>query len=91
MSAISYEVLDKLTGELLPERTVLGAVSTAFSNGLGGGSWGGFDEGTTVVSACQATNAPATPGLMGGFGWGAISPSSSITSFTCIPAVVVSH
>jgi hypothetical protein len=86
MSAISYEVLDKLTGELLPERTALGTVSTAFNNaGMGGGMWG-HNEGTTVVSACSAGNHDGTPGLVGLLGLG-YNPDRT---FTCIPAAVAS-
>jgi len=55
MSAISYEELSELSGELLPERTVLGV--------MGGGS--------TVTGICSINQASATTGLVAALGLGA--------------------
>jgi hypothetical protein len=93
MPAVSYAELDRLGGELLPERAVLGIVSTPFNNNNPGGAGGGS---TTVVvsnsgdhgaalSACQATNSPGTPGLLGSLGLGSANPGQSMT---CVPAAV---
>lgn len=103
MSAISYAELDRLGGELLPERTVLGIISTPFSNtGSGAGasssssaasSGGGVyvapsSNGSTAIDACQATNSPGTPGLLGSLGLGSANPE---TSMTCVPAAITSY
>jgi hypothetical protein len=101
MSAISYDELDRLAGELLPERTVLGVISTPLAHfGASGASSSSSSAaassggntvvvtqapGPTVVSACQATNSPGTPGLLGSLGLGSANPG---TSMTCIPAAV---
>jgi hypothetical protein len=90
MSVVSYEQLDRLAGELLPERTVLSLVNISFSNvhnttykfPAGGG------HGATVAYACQATDSPGTPGVLGSLGLGSSNPYSSMT---CIPAAVVRH
>lgn len=91
MSAVSYAELDQLGGEMLPERAVLGIVSTPFNNynpgGAGQGSTTVVIGGghSTTLSACQATNSSGTPGLLGALGLGSNNPTSSLT---CIPAAV---
>lgn len=96
MSVVSYEQLDRLAGELLPERTVLSLINISFSNvhnatyefpaGGGHGAAGG-GHGTTVAYACQATDSPGTQGVLGSLGLG----SSPYSSMTCMPAAVVRH
>jgi hypothetical protein len=85
MSAISLAELDQLAGELLPERTVLSLVNVSVLNTSSNATYvypsGG--NGSTVAYACQATNSPGTPGLLGSLGLGSANPSSSMT---CIPA-----
>lgn len=94
MSAVSFEELDQLAGELLPERTVLSLVTVVYNNTTnytfpsGQSAAQGGGQGTTVADACQATNSPGTPGLLGSLGLGSSAPSSSVT---CVPAAVVSH
>lgn len=70
MSAISFEELDALTGELLPERAVLSTLNPmGVMGGHGGGSssssssssavvvgGGGSSHGALVSSACQAVS-----------------------------------
>ena len=96
-TAISFEGLDQLGGEVLPERTVLSTLVTPFNNpGAGdtssssaaaaGGSGGG-DHGTTAMSACQSTWTGGTGGLIGALGLGT-PPSSSVT---CTPAAMSTH
>ncbi len=101
-TVISFEELDLLAGEVLPERTVLSTVTTPFNNvGAGGGGdggsssaaaaaagGGGADQGTTALSACQSNQTPGTPGLLGSLGLGSANPSSSVT---CTPAAISGH
>lgn len=90
MTAVSFEELDELGGEVLPERAVLSLIdlsgmqvnllnsssNTSYTLPAGNGH---------VAYACQATNTPGTPGLLGSLGLGSANPSSSLT---CIPAAV---
>ncbi|GAA4240597.1 hypothetical protein GCM10022254_65900 [Actinomadura meridiana] len=95
MKSYSYTELDKLVGEVLPERAVLSTLL------IGGGSdnengnfnlnanhgGGGSDSGTTaVVPNCQAINNHSQGGLVGGLGLSSENPSSS---FTCASSTVV--
>lgn len=52
-NAISFEELDNIAGEVLPERTVMGVVATPF-NHLGGGPDGG--SGSAGASSSAAAN-----------------------------------
>lgn len=93
MSAVSYEELNELSGDLLPERALLSLINLSISN-IGSSSTtytyppaaGG--QGSTVAYACQATNSPGTPGLLGSLGLGSSSPQSTMT---CIPAAITSR
>lgn len=76
MDSVKFDALDMLAGEVLPERAVLGVFSTPFSGG-------GAQHGAVSTSACQATHAEGTPGLVGALGLGSNNPSSSLT---CVPA-----
>jgi hypothetical protein len=92
MYAVSYEELDQLAGELLPERTVLSLVNMFFTNAnyttYAFPAHGDGGHGATVAYACQAANSPGTAGLLGSLGLGSQNPYSSMT---CMPAAVVSH
>lgn len=80
MSAISFEELDHLAGEMLPERAVLSTVSPFAGGPERGGNLAiadGGDHGTTIGSACQAVNNAPLAGLLGGN-----------NSLTCIPAAI---
>jgi hypothetical protein len=96
VSKISFEELDGLTGEMLPERSVLSTV-VPFNNwggsgdGHGGSSssssaaaFGGAnsDQNGIVANACQAERVHGTPGLLGALGLGSNNPSSALT---CVP------
>ena len=102
-SPISIADLDRLDGELLPERAMLSTVSTPFNNshghghGHGGGSsasaaqtGGGHSSGhgATVINSCQTTTSHGTPGLLGSLGLGSSNP---YTTTTCSPAAVSSN
>jgi hypothetical protein len=73
MSAVNFEELSKLTGELLPERAVLSAFGGGYDGGYGGGHDGGHgggghdggNGGATVVSTCatQSTSPALVLGL----------------------------
>jgi hypothetical protein len=92
MAAVSYEELDQLVCELLPERTVLSLINASFTNvnytTYTFPAHGGGGHGTTVAYACQATNSPGTSGLLASLGLASQNPYSSMT---CMPAAVVSR
>jgi hypothetical protein len=75
--SLGYDELDRLTGEVLPDRMLMSV--PALSMGDGG-------RGVTVFYACQATWSGGTPGLLG-TGLLAQPPNSTMT---CVPAVVQS-
>ncbi|TDD92155.1 hypothetical protein E1293_01185 [Actinomadura darangshiensis] len=94
MKSFSYTELDKLAGEVLPERAVLSTLL------VGGGSdndnenlnfnhgGGGHDGGTTaVVPNCQSNINHSQGGLIGALGLSSENPNSS---FTCASSSVVS-
>ncbi|WP_127356210.1 hypothetical protein [Actinacidiphila soli] len=81
MSKISFEELDGLTGEMLPERSVLSTLAAPF-HGWGGGEGGAASDQNGIVSnACQSQNITGTPGLTTLL-FGSNVPSSSLT---CMP------
>ncbi|ALC25082.1 hypothetical protein ACH46N_10510 [Streptomyces pristinaespiralis] len=95
MSQISFEELDVLAGEMLPERAVLSTV-VPFNNWGGGGSEGGGSSSSAVAiapaasdqngitsSACTVQEVDGTPGLVGALGLGSNNPSSGMT---CMPS-----
>ncbi|MFI0483099.1 hypothetical protein [Actinomadura sp. 9N215] len=95
MKSFSYSELDKLAGEVLPERAVLSTLLVGggendngnlnFNHNNGGGHHGG---GTTaVVPNCQAINNNPQGGLVGALGLSSNNPTSS---FTCASSSVVS-
>jgi hypothetical protein len=93
MKSFSYTELDKLAGEVLPERAVLSTLL------VGGGSDndnqnfnlnhdGGHDGGTTaVVPNCQGNINHSQGGLVGALGLSSENPN---TSFTCAGSSVIS-
>ncbi|TDD39232.1 hypothetical protein E1287_03785 [Actinomadura sp. KC06] len=97
MKSFSYSELDKLTGEVLPERAVLSTLLVGggddnenenfnLNHGHGHGH-GGSDSGTTaVVPNCQAVNNNPQGGLVGALGLSSNNPTSS---FTCASSTVV--
>jgi hypothetical protein len=93
MKSFSYTELDKLAGELLPERAVLSTLLVGGDNdndnknfNLGGG---GHDGGgtTAVVPNCQSNITHSQGGLIGALGLSSENPNSS---FTCAGSSVVS-
>ncbi|MER6812343.1 hypothetical protein ABT299_24015 [Spirillospora sp. NPDC000708] len=91
MKSFSYTELDKLAGEVLPERAVLSTLLVGGDNdnenlNLSGG--GGHGEGTTaVVPDCQSNIDHSQGGLVGALGLSSENPNSS---FTCSASSVVS-
>ncbi|NGO46585.1 hypothetical protein [Streptomyces ureilyticus] len=99
MPTISFEELGSLTGEMLPERSVLSTMVPLGGHGGGDGVGVAADSSSAAVaeggdaaprgvistSACQAVNNMGSPGSLvnGGPALGALFPNSS---FTCIPA-----
>lgn len=100
MNAITFDELDGLTGEVLPERAVLSTV-IPFNN-LGAGHDGGGSSSSSAValggdsanhgaisnSACQAQQVQGTPGLLGSLGLGSNNPS---TGLTCVPTSLATY
>ena len=74
--AINFTDLDALTGEVLPERTVLSTVSTPFNNA--GGSDGA--DGAAQINGQQGEVSHGTPGLLGSLGLGSENPHSGLSS-----------
>ncbi|MER5222617.1 hypothetical protein [Streptomyces flaveus] len=99
MPTISFEELDSLTGEMLPERSVLSTMIPLGGHGGGDGVGVGAADssssaaaeggdaaprGVISTSACQAVNNMGAPGsLVHGSPFGGLYPNSS---FTCMPA-----
>jgi hypothetical protein len=98
MSKISFEELDVLAGEMLPERAVLSTVvpfnnwggagseggsSSSAAAAAAGGGHGGGDQNGIVSSACHVQETDGTPGLLGALGLGSNNPSQSVT---CLPS-----
>ena len=89
--AISFTDLDRLSGEVLPERTVLSTVSTPFNNGGGqGGDGGGSNasaaqtgggssagHGATALNGSSSNVQHGTPGLLGSLGLGSNNPTET--------------
>ncbi|GAA2157798.1 hypothetical protein [Actinomadura napierensis] len=93
MKSFSYTELDKLAGEVLPERAVLstllvgGGDSDNDNLNLNHGG-GDHDGGTTaVVPNCQSNINHSQGGLVGALGLSSENPN---TSFTCAGSSVVS-
>ncbi|MEV0665298.1 hypothetical protein ACIBI3_30950 [Actinomadura luteofluorescens] len=91
MKSFSYTELDKLAGEVLPERAVLSTLL------VGGGenenanlnlNHGGGGDGTTaVVNACQSQQTRPDSGLLQLVG---LHAQTDASSQSCIPGAVVS-
>jgi|SwirhisoilCB1_FD_contig_31_2322960_length_363_multi_5_in_0_out_0_1 hypothetical protein len=101
MPTISFDELEGLTGEMLPERSVLSTVVPVgnFGGHGGGDGVGSASSNSTAVaeggdaaprgalstSACQAVNNLGAPGLVNG----GVPLGGALypnSSFTCIPA-----
>ncbi|KUH36312.1 MULTISPECIES: hypothetical protein [Streptomyces] len=84
MTAVNFEELNKLAGELLPERAVLSAFGGGYDGGGydgGGHDGGGGNGGATVVSTCATQS--TSPALVLGLPLGA----QQITQI-CTPSTV---
>ncbi|MWA00642.1 hypothetical protein F8568_009675 [Actinomadura sp. LD22] len=83
----SYAELDRLSGEVLPERAVLSTLLSGGDNGnkntnINDGGSGGADTETSY--ACQYTHSTGTPGLLGT----GLLAEAGYTTTTCVPVVV---
>ncbi|KAB2378952.1 MULTISPECIES: hypothetical protein [Actinomadura] len=93
MKSFSYTELDKLAGEVLPERAVLstllvGGDSDNDNQNFNLGNGGGHDGGTTaVVPNCQSNINHSQGGLVGALGLSSENPNQS---FTCAGSSVIS-
>ncbi|MFI9718518.1 hypothetical protein ACIHFE_02530 [Streptomyces sp. NPDC052396] len=87
-SAITFEELDRMSGELLPMRTVLSSVSPPGADHPLYRMLVRSEHGTTVAYACQYRQEPGSPGLLAALGLASSTPGYTMT---CIPAAVSSH
>lgn len=93
MKSFSYTELDKLAGEVLPERAVLSTLLVGGGQNDNGNfnlnaNHGGHDGGTTVVgTSCQSNVNHSQGGLVGALGLSSENPNQQ---FTCIAGPVVS-
>ncbi|TDD94629.1 hypothetical protein [Actinomadura rubrisoli] len=93
MKSFSYTELDKLAGEVLPERAVLstllvgGGTDNDNLNLNHNGGHGGHGGTTAVVPNCQSNINHSQGGLIGALGLSSENPNQS---FTCSGSSVVS-
>ena len=74
--AISFTDLDRLDGEVLPERTVLSTVGSGSSAAqTGGGDSAG--HGATAINGQSSNVQHGTPGLLGSLGLGSNNPTET--------------
>ena len=92
MKSFSYAELDRLAGEVMPERAVLSTLLTSFhggdsyNNNVGGyGNPGGGS--TMVMNACQSNITRPDGGLLQLVG---LHADHDASSFTCAPGTAVS-
>ncbi|WP_200306573.1 hypothetical protein [Streptomyces adelaidensis] len=78
MSKITFEELDGLTGEMLPERSVLSTFAPV--NG------GGGNDGAVVTNACVSHHADTDKGLLN---LGLTGNGGAQSSITCAPGNAV--
>ena len=82
---VTFNDLDQMAAEVLPERTVLSTVVTPIG---GGGAIDGGGGGTAILSSCQTTTTYTEPGVTGVLGLG--FNATPVQTQSCVPAAVVS-
>lgn len=94
MKAFSYTELDRLAGEVLPERSVLSTLAMmggdggdSYNNNNGGHGWNSGPGTTTVVNACQSNISRPDSGLLQLVG---LHAQNDASSFTCMPGTAIS-
>lgn len=93
-SCISYAALDRLTADVLPERTLLSSVVTPIVRSGRGApppmplTTTSPDGGTTIGYSCQYTQYPGPPALLAALGLGSTSPGYTMS---CMPAAMSTH
>ena len=87
---VSFDELDQMAAEVLPERTVMCVVEGGASGGGHGAAAaaGGGDDGATMLSSCTTTTGYTNPGVLGIAG--AQYNTGPQTTTTCTPAAVAS-
>jgi hypothetical protein len=84
--SVTFDQLDQMVAEVLPERTVLSVIVTP--PGGGGAISGGGEGGAVAMSTCTTTNSYTNPGVIG-----LLAPqvqSGPIQTTTCVPTAVAS-
>lgn len=82
---VTPDDLDRMTAEVLPERTVLSTIVTPPRGGGAVDSGGG----TAIMSTCSTTTTYHEPGVVGLLGLGI--NYVPVTTTTCTPSAVVSN
>ena len=81
---ITFDQLDQMAAEVLPERTVLSVVVTPI--GGGGAISGGGGGGGIAMAACTTSNTYTNPGVLG-----LLAPQAyagPIQTNSCVPSVI---
>ncbi|MBB4893699.1 hypothetical protein FHS39_002730 [Streptomyces olivoverticillatus] len=86
--AVTFEELGRISGEVLPARTVLSSVSPVGTDNPMYPMLVRTEHGATVAYACQYHQEAGSPGLMAALG---LAPSSPAYTVTCVPAAISSH
>ena len=84
--SVTFDQLDQMVAEVLPERTVLSVIVTP--PGGGGAISGGGEGGATAMAACTTSTSYTNPGVTG-----LLAPqtqSGPVETTTCVPAAVAS-
>ena len=81
---VTFNDLDQMAAEVLPERTVLSVIVTP----AGGGGAVDSGGGTAILSSCQTTTTYTEPGVTGVLGLG--FNATPVQTTTCTPAAIAS-
>jgi hypothetical protein len=84
---VTFDQLDEMAAEVLPERTVLSVVVTPV--GGGGAISGGGGGGGIAMAACTTSNTYTNPGVIG-----LLAPQAyagPIQTNTCVPSVIATY
>ena len=84
---VTFDQLDEMAAEVLPERTVLSVVVTPL--GGGGAIDGGGGGGGISMAACTTSNTYTNPGVLGMLAPQAYAGPIQTTS--CVPAVIATY
>lgn len=84
-TSVTFNDLDHMAAEVLPERTVLSVIVTP----PGGGGAIDSGGGTAMMSTCTTTTTYHEPGLLGVLGLGI--NNVPVTTTTCTPSAIATN